>query len=535
VSSETRILLVEDNRDTLRLYKNALTRRSQQLQPAGTEKNIVIHTATDLIEAQSQLARELFELVVVDLRLPGSEESELGGLDVIHSALTLDPLCHVIVITAFGTTELARMSFRSGVFDFIQKGPDLLDELIAAAARALEHRRHQLVRAGNPFVPISSFDPPVMAGRASEVDLFFELVNRLRTAGVAEHFVVLGDWGLGKSTLLSHYRKLAHSTGNLAATIRLEPKSNDAELVHVATSLVEALIRDLPVPQSRLHKVASYFDSVGINILGSGIEFSRATDRQVSAFSVLHDTILNLWEDLKDHTGVFVLLIDDVHRLGVKPDILLVLQAVFSAEKIRRCRVLVGLASPAAYWREVTHRGGYDELSRFFRPTIDLAPLTGPEMRAAILATLRETGISFSTDIVDQVIASSQGHPYKLQLLCYHLFRNLMGTQVTIDVWPKALSDALDELADVSFRRTFDAVDPLGHDLLGLLIETDAPLRADQLIEQLGQRGIRTHSLLDVSAGLERLAGNGVLKHSGGAFHVADTLFRIYVKERLRP
>lgn len=532
MSSPLRILVAEDNKDTLRLYRLALTRHFGTGTATGktSSADTVLDTAADVAQARRRLASTQYEIVLVDLKLPGSSISEMGGLEVIESALAADPLCQVIVVTGYGTLDLARASFRSGVFDFIQKGPQLLEDMVAAAERALENRRQQIIRAGNPFVPISGLEPPVIAGRDSELNFFFERVNRLLTGGVAEHFFVSGDWGLGKSTLLAHYRRLAQSTGNLAATVRVEPMNEPADLAQVASSLMEGVIRDLAVPKNKLEKVTAYFDTIGINILGSGLEVSRRErERQLSAHAILHDTLLSLWEDISDQARLFVLLIDDVHRFGNRPDILLVLKSVLLSPRIRDCKLLVGLAAPERYWQQLTKQEGYDELPRFFRPTVRLNPLARSEMTTAITATLRGTGISFSPEVMEKISESSQGHPYKMQLLCYHLYRNCLGQQVSTESWAKALSDSLLELSSVSYSRILQSLDSRTADILSMLAVEASPLRSEQLLERLGRRGARMYTLTDLAAALEELAEKGIVTRSGAEYDISDSLFRIHL------
>jgi DNA-binding NtrC family response regulator len=85
--------------------------------------------------ALARLAGESFDLMVTDLRMPGT-----GGLELLARAREIDPRLPVVVITAHGTVETAVLAMKRGAFDYILK-PFGEPELTLLVARALEHRR----------------------------------------------------------------------------------------------------------------------------------------------------------------------------------------------------------------------------------------------------------------------------------------------------------------------------------------------------------------------------------------------------------
>lgn len=88
--------------------------------------------------ALERLAREDFDIVVTDVTLPG-----MSGLDMLPHLSRLQPRCVSIVITAYGTIDIAVEAMKRGATDFLTK-PIALDNLLGAlrvaAARATAHR-----------------------------------------------------------------------------------------------------------------------------------------------------------------------------------------------------------------------------------------------------------------------------------------------------------------------------------------------------------------------------------------------------------
>ena len=99
------ILVVDDE-------KNIRLTMSQSLEPLG----IPVHTAVNGEEALQKLRAELFELVFLDLKMPG-----VDGMEVLHQIKDAWPKTRVIIITAHGTIESAVKAMKLGAVDFIQK------------------------------------------------------------------------------------------------------------------------------------------------------------------------------------------------------------------------------------------------------------------------------------------------------------------------------------------------------------------------------------------------------------------------------
>ena len=63
-----------------------------------------------------------------------------NGLDMLREIRLRDPQLSVVLITAYGSIDMARAAFKSGAMDYITK-PWSNDELLAQVAQAVESRR----------------------------------------------------------------------------------------------------------------------------------------------------------------------------------------------------------------------------------------------------------------------------------------------------------------------------------------------------------------------------------------------------------
>ncbi len=114
------VLIVEDEqniRDTLADLFDVPTSR--------------LATAATLEEAKGYLTRDVFDLIVTDIRLGARRD---GGLQVMAAAGLLSPDAVVIVLTAFPDDDNRHASLRLGATHFLGKPTDLA--IIAGHARS---------------------------------------------------------------------------------------------------------------------------------------------------------------------------------------------------------------------------------------------------------------------------------------------------------------------------------------------------------------------------------------------------------------
>lgn len=119
-----RILVVDDEEVVCRFLKRVLDggRRHVEVCKGGQD-------------AIARLEEESFDLVITDLKMPG-----VDGMAVLGKAKELDPLCEVVVITAYASVESAVEVMKLGAYDYISK-PFNVDRIRLVVDKALEKRR----------------------------------------------------------------------------------------------------------------------------------------------------------------------------------------------------------------------------------------------------------------------------------------------------------------------------------------------------------------------------------------------------------
>jgi DNA-binding NtrC family response regulator len=97
-----RILIVDDESAVVDYLCESLA--AHGFEPVGT---------TSSLEALARIKKEDFDLVISDVEMP-----ELRGVDLLSSILDAKPTQLVLLITAYGSVEMAVAAVRAGACDF---------------------------------------------------------------------------------------------------------------------------------------------------------------------------------------------------------------------------------------------------------------------------------------------------------------------------------------------------------------------------------------------------------------------------------
>ena len=176
-----RILVVDDEqgiRDALEVLLGA--------------KGHIVDTAYDLSGAGDALKAQPYDLVITDLRL----SPEGGGIDVLELAKKYEDPPEVIVMTAFGTRELAQQAVAKGAAFYLEKGPHLATDVAVLAQQAVNKRQLEIENAVLRRTLLDSTGRTGIVGRSEAFLEVIDLVERL--APLKTTVLVCGESGTGK-------------------------------------------------------------------------------------------------------------------------------------------------------------------------------------------------------------------------------------------------------------------------------------------------------------------------------------------------
>jgi two-component system, OmpR family, response regulator len=129
-----RVLIVDDELDFLETIVKRLKRR--KVDATGIDSGI---KALELLE------REHFDVVILDVRMPG-----MDGIETLREMKRKRPLLEVIMLTGHASVESGVQGMQYGAFDYVMKPADI-EELLEKIREAYERKalHEEKVREGD--------------------------------------------------------------------------------------------------------------------------------------------------------------------------------------------------------------------------------------------------------------------------------------------------------------------------------------------------------------------------------------------------
>lgn len=169
---------------------------------AALEDRYDVYLADDAKTAMELLEKENFDVMLTDFRLPGED-----GLKLIARAKSLakPPIC--ILMTAYGSEELAVDAMKRGADDYIAKGRLQIDELEMRIARALRRQNLETENASLRQQLDTQYGMENIIGNSPAMKEIFEVVQQV--APTRATVLLAGESGTGKEVFAKAIHQLS--------------------------------------------------------------------------------------------------------------------------------------------------------------------------------------------------------------------------------------------------------------------------------------------------------------------------------------
>ncbi|MEY2465508.1 MAG: hypothetical protein QOD03_29 [Verrucomicrobiota bacterium] len=190
MAEQPTLLIVDDEKTTREGLRAAL------------EERYDVYLADDAKSAMELLEKEHFDVLLTDFRLPNED-----GMKLISRAKSLPkpPIC--ILMTAYGSEELAVDAMKRGADDYIAKGRLQIDELEMRIARAVKQQKLEVENVSLRQQLDSKFGLENIVGEAPVMQEVFDIVKQV--APTRATVLLLGESGTGKELVAKAIHQLS--------------------------------------------------------------------------------------------------------------------------------------------------------------------------------------------------------------------------------------------------------------------------------------------------------------------------------------
>ncbi len=169
---------------------------------AALEERYDVYVAEDAKAAMELMERDHFDVMLTDFRLPNED-----GMKLIARAKSLSkpPIC--ILMTAYGSEELAVDAMKRGADDYIAKGRLQIDELEMRIARSLRRQNLETENVSLRQQLNNKFGLENIVGESPAMKEIFEVVQQV--APTRATVLLTGESGTGKEVIARAIHQLS--------------------------------------------------------------------------------------------------------------------------------------------------------------------------------------------------------------------------------------------------------------------------------------------------------------------------------------
>ncbi|HSU54962.1 MAG TPA: sigma-54 dependent transcriptional regulator [Candidatus Dormibacteraeota bacterium] len=211
---EPTLLIVDDEKTTREGLRDAL------------DDKYDVYLAEDAKSALELLEQEHFDVVLTDFRLPSED-----GMTLIKRAKSLPkpPIC--ILMTAYGSEELAVQAMKEGADDYIAKGRLQIDELEMRIARSLRQQKLEVENVSLRQQLDSKFQVEHVVGESEAMKQVLDTVQQV--APLRTTVLLQGESGTGKEMIAKTIHQMSPRARQPMVTVHcaaLSPTLLESEL-----------------------------------------------------------------------------------------------------------------------------------------------------------------------------------------------------------------------------------------------------------------------------------------------------------------
>ena len=169
---------------------------------AALEDRFDVYLAEDSKSAMELLESESFDVMLTDFKMPNEDGMKLIGR---AKSLSKPPIC--ILMTAYGSEELAVDAMKHGADDYIAKGRLQIDELEMRIARAVRSQKLETENVSLRQQLDSKFGMENIVGQSPVMQEVFDMVQQV--APTRASVLILGESGTGKEMVAKAIHQLS--------------------------------------------------------------------------------------------------------------------------------------------------------------------------------------------------------------------------------------------------------------------------------------------------------------------------------------
>ena len=239
------------------------------------EEGMAVTAVGDGTDAINAIMKQSYDVAILDIQMPGA-----NGIKVLREIMRVRPEMRVIMITAYGTVEMAVEAIKLGACDYVMK-PVMFDDILTKIRQhlrylELQEENRELKRELN-----GRFDIRQIIGQSPAIQQIFEIIRKV--APTKSNVLITGESGTGKELVAHAIHSLGSKDGRrfIAVNCSAIPETLlESELFGHKKGSFTSAVEDKKGLFESAHGGTLFLDEIGHMPMSCQVKLLRAVEQR---------------------------------------------------------------------------------------------------------------------------------------------------------------------------------------------------------------------------------------------------------------
>jgi two-component system response regulator PilR (NtrC family) len=239
------------------------------------EEGMIVTAVGNGTDAINAIMKQPYPIAILDIQMPGSD-----GIKVLREIMKVRPETRVIMITAYGTIEMAVEAIKLGACDYVMK-PVIFEDILT---KIRQHLRYLVLQEENQELKKelnSKFDITQIIGQAPAMNQVFEIIRKV--ARTKSNVLITGESGTGKELVAHAIHSLGSNNGRRFVAINCSAIPEgllESELFGHKKGSFTSAVKDKKGLFESAHGGTLFLDEIGYMPLNCQVKLLRAVEHR---------------------------------------------------------------------------------------------------------------------------------------------------------------------------------------------------------------------------------------------------------------
>lgn len=239
------------------------------------EEGMVVTAVGNGTEAIDAIMKQPYPVAILDIQMPGAD-----GIKVLRKIMKVRPRTRVIMITAYGTIEMAVEAIKLGACDYVMK-PVIFEDILTKIRQHLQYLGLQEENLELKRELNIRFDIGQIVGKAPAMQQVFKIIRKV--ARTKSNVLITGESGTGKELVAHAIHSLGSENGRrfIAVNCSAIPESLlESELFGHKKGSFTSAIKDKKGLFESARGGTLFLDEIGYMPMSCQVKLMRAVEHR---------------------------------------------------------------------------------------------------------------------------------------------------------------------------------------------------------------------------------------------------------------